>query len=136
MPGRKTANPSSKKLAGTFRADRHGDIVTLAVVPSAKPEAPDWLNEIAREVWDRDLPKAMALGLAAVDQSAFAIYCTSMATFIAGVKAGAQPNAAFTAELRRQLEAFGLGGLKSRLSKMASGEGDKPKEASPYSVRR
>lgn len=135
MAGRKPANPTQKKLTGTYRKDRHGDVVTLAIVPTAQPEQPDWLDDIAREVWDRDLPRAMALGLSAVDQSAFSIYCTTMAAFIRATRAGNPPNAAYTAELRRQLEALGMGGLKSRLAKVAGGESE-PTKASPYSVRK
>ena len=131
--GRKVANPDSKKLAGTFRKDRHADIVTLSVVAKARPKPPEWLTDGAKEIWVADLPRALATGLDAIDTHVFALYCETMASFIASTKAGAAPNAAFRAELRRQLEALGMGGAKSRLVKMAAPEADK---SNPFSVRK
>jgi phage terminase small subunit len=132
ISGRKPKTIEQKKLSNTVQPCRDGLKVTLAIVPANAPSAPEWITDGAREVWDADVKRAVGMGLAEVDQSMFALYCETMAAFIAAVKDGSPPNAAFRSELRKQMELLGMAGAKSRLAKVASNEPPKP---SPYSVR-
>lgn len=133
---RRPANPDAKKLAGTFRKDRHADIVPLTITKTDKaPEPPIWLSEGAKEVWKTDLGHAVACGATAIDSGMFAVYCETMASFVADVKNGVPSNAAFRSELRKQLELLGMAGPKSRLMKLG-GSGTKAAEPSnPFTAR-
>ncbi|WP_179640940.1 hypothetical protein [Sphingomonas guangdongensis] len=49
--GRKPANPALKELSGTYRKDRHADIVALDAAPSVSPPVqPSYLTAEARLV--------------------------------------------------------------------------------------
>lgn len=132
--GRRIANPTAKQLAGTYRKDRHANIVPVTITATDNvPEAPTWLTDGAKDVWATDLAHAVACGATAIDSGMFALYAETMATFIADVKKGVATNAAFRSELRKMLELLGMAGAKSRLAKV--GTPDAPK-ASPFTVRK
>jgi phage terminase small subunit len=133
IAGRKPKTLAQKKLSNTVQPCRDGVKGVLADVPSRAPAVPEWLSEGAREVWAADLQRAVAMGLAEVDQSMFALYCETMSAFIAGVKTGNVPNAAFRSELRKQMELLGMAGGKSRLTKIAAPEQTAP---SPFAPRK
>ena len=131
--GRRIADPATKTLKGTFRDDRHGNIVAF-VPPPAKsvPVAPSWLTDLARQVWDEELPRVIAAGATDADSGFFARYCSMSATFITLTIAGESPKAALATELRRSAELLGIAGLRSRLVKAGC---DAPK-ATPCSPRK
>jgi len=131
--GRRIANPASKNLAGTFRADRHADIVPMVQLVADTPIVPEWLSPGAKDVWATDLPRVVATGAVSIDSAMFALYADTMATFIGAIKAGDTPTAAYRSELRKQMELLGIAGAKSRLTKVASPDAQK---ASPFTVRR
>jgi phage terminase small subunit len=130
--GRKLSNPAHKALANTHNVTRDRNINVLATVTADAPVAPDWLPDRAAAVWDVDLPRVTACGATSTDSQMFALYCVTMADFIAGVNAGEAPNAAFRSELRKQMEMLCIAGAKSRLAKIANGS---PQTANPFSVR-
>jgi hypothetical protein len=134
MQARRPANPATKKMAGTYRKDRHGEIEPITIVDTSKvPEAPEWLSEGAKTEWASTLAHAVACGATAIDSSMFALYCETMAVFVAEVQSGQTTNAAYRSELRKQMELLGIAGAKSRLAKI--GTPDAPK-ASPFTVRK
>lgn len=130
--GRRTANPALKHLAGTFRADRHGDIVDLAPSPTSGPVQPAYLSAAAQAVWREELPRVAACGATDADSSIFARYCEMEAAFRVAIVSGELPKAALLTELRRSAELLGIGGLRSRLAR--AGGNDAP-TASPFTVR-
>jgi phage terminase small subunit len=132
IAGRKPKTIAQKKLSNTVQPCRDNLKVALAIVPSSAPNAPEWLSEGAKVVWSGDLKRAVAMGLAELDQSMFALYCETMAAFIEGVKTGNTVNAAFRSELRKQMEMLGLAGAKSRLTTVAA---PAEKKITPFAVR-
>jgi phage terminase small subunit len=132
IAGRKPKTVAEKKLSNTVQPCRDGRKVELAIVPNNAPDAPEWLSAGAKVVWSGDLKRAVAMGLAEVDQSMFALYCETMAAFVEGVRSGNSVNAAFRSELRKQMEMLGIAGAKSRLTKIAAPEETK---SSPFAVR-
>lgn len=129
--GRKLKTIEEKQLLGTVQPCRDAKKAVLAIVPSNAPAPPVWLTANAKAVWTADLPRAMAMGLADVDQSMFALYCETLASFIAAIQSGTTPNAAFRSELRKQMELLGIAGAKSRLTKI---ETNQPAKASPFAI--
>lgn len=131
--GRKSKTIQQKELTNTVQKCRDAGKVELTPATSAPPIPPVWLSPGAKDVWMTDIQRAASMGLTDIDQSMFALYCETMASFIDGVKAGAVPNAAFRSELRKQMELLGMAGAKSRLTKIALPE---PKKLSPFSIRK
>lgn len=132
--GKKPATAGRKKLAGTYAKSR--DDVKTMLGPTADetgPILPEWLTPAAREVWAVDIARVVGCGATAADSHMFALYCTTMADFIASVQSGAPHNAAFRSELRKQAEMLGIAGAKSRITKTIAAT-DKP-VAQPFNVR-
>jgi P27 family predicted phage terminase small subunit len=85
MKGRKPVPTDSHKVAGTFRADRHGrgprPFRADAPLPPV-PKAPRWLDEEARRHWKELAPACVKMGtLTPLDASAFALYCWAWSTW-------------------------------------------------------
>lgn len=131
--GRRIANPQSKRLAGTYREDRHGSIAPIAVVPNDHPICPDWLPAPAKAIWQADIGRIIACGATSVDSSMVALYCVTMADFVAAVGAGDVPNASFRSELRKQAEMLGIAGAKSRLAKIGTPDA---KASNPFAAQK
>lgn len=131
--GVKLKNPNTKKLAGTYKPSVDDGTAPIAHLPNDTPSPPDWLSEGARKVWASDIDRVVACGAREVDSNFYALYCETLAAFIATVEAGEVANAAFRSELRKQAEMLGIAGAKARLAKIGSTT-DKPK-ASPFSLR-
>jgi phage terminase small subunit len=133
-PGKKLSDPARKKLAGTHKKSVDNNVVSISPdIVRDVPIMPEWLSPGAQEVWASDVERIAAMGATAVDSSAVALYCETMAVFVASVRSGEPANAAFRSELRKQMELLGIAGAKSRLARIASAE---PAKASPFSVRR
>jgi hypothetical protein len=131
--GPKLKNPVTKKLAGTYKPSVDGKTAPLVQLAEDIPVAPAWLTAGAKDVWADDLARVVACGARETDSHFFAVYCEMMARFIAGVKAGDPPNAAFVSELRKEAEMLGIAGAKARLSRLVTAP-EKP-TASPFSLR-
>jgi hypothetical protein len=116
-PGRRIANPASKQLAGTYRKDRHDNIVELATPPRNVPVRPSYMTVEGRLIWDEELPRVIACGVTEADSSLLARYCECEAAFRVAIMAGTPPQAATMTELRRMAELLGIAGLRSRLGK-------------------
>lgn len=130
--GRRTANPDDKRLQGTYRGDRHGDIVTISNPAQNIPVPPAYLSREAKLVWDEELPRVVSCGCTEADSSLLARYCVAEATF-RGMAAKVEPiSAALMTELRRSAELLGIGGLRSRLAKIGGGDAAK---TSAFSTR-
>jgi P27 family predicted phage terminase small subunit len=67
-----------KLLRGETRPSRIGSGEPMP--REALPEAPDWLADDARAVWDATVPELGAMGLAyAADTAALVVYCNAVA---------------------------------------------------------
>jgi hypothetical protein len=126
--GPKLKNPATKKLAGTFKECVDGSTAAIVQLPEDIPVAPAWLSAGGKEVWADDLARVVACGAREPDSHFFATYCQWMAGFIAGVRAGDPPNAAYVSELRKQMEMLGIAGAKARLSRAS----DNTSSANPF----
>lgn len=126
--GPKLKSPATKKLAGTYKECVDGNTAPTVQLTDDIPVAPEWLSAGAKEVWAADLARVVACGAREPDSSFYATYCHWMAGFIAGVKAGDPPNAAYVSELRKQMEMLGIAGAKARLAR----GGDKPASSNPF----
>lgn len=132
--GRRIANPAAKELAGTYRKDRHADIVTLASPAKDEPVCPAYLSELGRAVWNEELRRVVSVGITEADSSMFARYCEMEASFRASIAAGQLPIASLLTELRRSAELLGIAGLRSRLAR--AGKSDDDKKDNPFTVRK
>lgn len=130
--GRRIANPSSKQLAGTYRKDRHENIVQLVEPTLGGPVQPGYLSEEAKKVWAEEINRVIACGSTDADSSIFARYCEMEAAFRLMIKEGNLPKSALMTELRRSAELLGIGGLRSRLARAG---GEKPAPTSAFTVR-
>lgn len=131
--GRRIANPASKQLAGTFRADRHGDIAPIAVVASNTPTQPAYMTTAGKLVWAEEIARITNCGATDADSSMIARYCEMEAAYRVAITAGELPKAALLTELRRMAEMLCIAGLRSRLAKTGSSE---PSKTSPFTVRK
>lgn len=132
--GRRAPNPASKQLAGTYRKDRHANIVELVTPARDEPIQPGYLSAEAKAVWAEEAARVVACGVTSADSSLFARYCECEATFRVSVLAGDLPKAALLTELRRMAELLGIAGLKSRLGRGSAPAADKPAVA--FTVRK
>lgn len=63
-----------KKLQGTYREDRAPE--NEPEPPLGAPACPDWLNDLAKEEWQRIVPDLIEVGLLTkIDRAALAGYC-------------------------------------------------------------
>jgi len=126
--GPKLKSPATKKLAGTYKECVDGNTVPTVQLTPDIPVAPSWLSAGAKDVWAEDIARVVACGAREPDSHFFAVYCEMMARFVASVKAGDPPNAAFVSELRKEAEMLGIAGAKARLAR----GGDKPAPSNPF----
>ncbi len=131
--GPKLKSPATKKLAGTYKESVDGTTAPIVNLTQDIPLPPLWLSAGAKDVWAADLARVVACGAREPDSHFFAVYCEMMTRFVASVKAGDPPNAAFVSELRKEAEMLGIAGAKSRLARLG-GTPDKA-TTSPFSVR-
>lgn len=134
--GRRIANPQTKQLAGTYRKDRHADIVSIAPgAPSNVPVQPFYLTADAKQVWREEIQRVIGCGATDADSSMFARYCELEAAFRRMIATGELPKAALITELRRSAELLGIAGARSRLARV--GQPEQPSATiSPFNIRR
>ncbi|SFK44296.1 hypothetical protein SAMN03159338_4263 [Sphingomonas sp. NFR04] len=120
--GPKAKAPAEKAAAGTLRPFRDAG-KTEVLVPGDPPAMPDYLTAGAIDVWQEELGRVMAAGIAEIDSSLFARYCSLEALVReAFAEAGEPPPAAYLTVLRQYAELLGIAGRKSRVGKV----GDDP----------
>jgi hypothetical protein len=122
--------PAASKLArGTFQPVRDAP-KTEVLVPGDPPVMPDYLTAGAIDVWQEELGRVMAAGVAEIDSSLFARYCSLEALVReAFAEGGEPPPAAYLTVLRQYAELLGIAGRKSRVGKV----GDDPsKNRNPF----
>jgi len=124
-PGRKPETPSTKLARGTFQPVRDG-VKTEIIVPGSPPIQPDYLTPAAIDVWQETIGRVMAAGVAEVDSSLLARYCSLEAIVRDAFKAdGEPPPAAYLTVLRQYEELLRIAGPKSRIG-AGGGDGAKP----------
>ena len=74
-PGRKAEPPATKGARGTLKPYRD-DGRTELMVPGSPPAQPDYLTAEAIDVWQEEIGRVMAAGVAEIDSSLFARYCS------------------------------------------------------------
>jgi len=127
--GRKPEPPSAKFARGTLQPVRDGQ-KTEIIVPGDPPAMPDYLTAEAIDVWQEELGRVMAAGVAEIDSSLFARYCSIEALIRQAFKAeGPPPPAAYLTVLRQYAELLGIAGRKSRVGKVAD---DPTKSTNPF----
>lgn len=119
--GRKSDPPSAKTARGTLQPVRDG-LKTEIIVPGDPPAMPDYLTAEAELVWQEEIGRVMAAGIAEIDSSLFARYCALEALIR---KAFADPNgepppAAYLTTQRQHAELLGIAGRKSRVGKVTN----------------
>jgi phage terminase small subunit len=113
-PGPKPELPSVKANGGTFRP--HRDRFKVEVVASgALPAKPDWLSAAGQTIWDENVARAAAVGVAEHDTVIFAFFCNLAGEIAQAVRAGKVVSVAAQTEVRRLGELLGLAGPKSRI---------------------
>lgn len=127
--GRKPDPPSEKMARGTLQKVRDG-LKVETIVPGDPPAMPDYLTPGAIDVWQEELGRVMATGVAEIDSSLFARYCSLEALVRLAFEAGGEPPpAAYLTELRRMGELLGIAGRKSRVGKVTD---DPTNNRSPF----
>lgn len=118
--GRKPEAPSTKVARGTVQKVRDG-LKTEILVPGDPPVMPDYLTPEAIDVWQEEIGRAMAAGVAEIDSSLFARYCATEALVRKAFQAGEEPPpAAYLTVLRQYAELLGIAGRKSRVGKVTN----------------
>lgn len=117
--GRKAEPPSVKFARGTIQPVRD-EGRTEIVVPGDPPAMPDYLTAGAIDVWQEEIGRVMSAGVADIDSSLFARYCSLEALVRQAFNAGGEPPpAAYMTVLRQYAELLGIAGRKSRVGKVA-----------------
>jgi len=128
-PGRKAEPPATKGARGTLKPYRD-DGRTELLVPGSPPAQPDYLTAEAIDVWQEEIGRVMAAGVAEIDSSLFARYCSLEALVRQAFNAGGEPPpAAYLTVLRQYAELLGIAGRKSRVGKVAD---DAIKSRNPF----
>lgn len=118
--GRKAEPPAVKAARGTLQPVRDG-LKTEIIVPGDPPAMPDYLTPAAIDVWQEELGRVMSAGLAEIDSSLFARYCSLEALVREAFKIGGEPPpAAYLTVLRQYAELLGIAGRKSRVGKVTN----------------
>lgn len=127
--GAKPQLPSVKAARGTLRKDRDGakPLVGQVVGQGDPPVTPDYMTAEAQDIWLEELPRVMCGGVAELDSSLFARYCSLEALARKAFTAGEPPPAAYLTELRRMAELLGIAGPRVRQGqKQGSTPADNP----------
>ena len=127
--GRKPEPASVKAARGTLQPIRDG-LKTEIIVPGDPPAMPDYLTSAAIDVWQEELGRVMAAGVAEIDSSLFARYCSLEALVREAFKSGSPPPASFLTVLRQYAELLGIAGRKSRVGKQQPN--DPTKSGNPF----
>ncbi len=128
--GRKPEPPSTKLARGTLQPVRDGAKAEI-IVPGDPPVQPDYLTAEAIDVWQEELGRVMAAGLAEIDSSLFARYCSLEALVRQAFNSGGEPPpAAYLTVLRQYAELLGIAGRKSRVGKVTN---DPTQSRNPFS---
>lgn len=127
--GRKAEPPSIKAARGTLQPVRD-DGRTELVVPGSPPAMPDYLTAQAIDVWQEEIGRVMAAGIAEIDSSLFARYCSLEALVRQAFNVAEEPPpAAYLTVLRQYAELLGIAGRKSRVGKVVD---DPTKNTNPF----
>lgn len=127
--GPKAEPPSVKLARGTLQPVRDG-IKTEVIVPGDPPIMPDYLTPEAQVVWQEEIGRVMAAGVAEIDSSFFARYCSLEALVRKAFNVGGEtPPAAYLTVLRQYAELLGIAGRKSRVGKVTD---DPSKNRNPF----
>lgn len=127
--GRKPDPVSVKAARGTLQPVRDGHKNEI-IVPGDPPAMPDYLTAGAIDVWQEELGRVMSAGVAEIDSSLFARYCSLEAMVRDAFKAGGEPPpAAYLTVLRQYAELLGIAGRKSRVGKVID---DPSKTRNPF----
>lgn len=119
--GRKPDPASAKAARGTLQPVRDG-LKTEIIVPGDPPAMPDYLTPEAVIVWQEEIGRVMAAGIAEIDSSLFARYCALEALIrkAFGDPNGEPPPAAYLTTQRQHAELLGIAGRKSRVGKVTN----------------
>lgn len=122
--GPKPLTPAEKEARGTVQPVRDRDR-TQIIEPHALPVMPDWLTAEGQEVWLDNIGRVMANRLVTErDSTAFGNFCNLQGMIVRCWRAGKEaPPITAIAEARKQMELFGIGGAKSRVSVKGDGGG-------------
>ncbi len=127
--GRKPEPRSVKTARGTLQPVRDGQ-KTEIIVPGDPPVMPDYLTAGAIDVWQEEIGRVMAAGIAEIDSSLFARYCSLEALVRQAFTANTgPPPAAYLTVLRQYAELLGIAGRKSRVGKVSD---DPTKNSNPF----
>ena len=127
--GRKPEPPSAKAARGTLQPVRDG-LKTEILVPGDPPAMPDYLTPEAELVWQEEIGRVMAAGIAEIDSSLFARYCALEALIRKAFAAGGEPPpAAYLTTQRQHAELLGIAGRNSRVGKVTD---DPSKRSNPF----
>lgn len=127
--GPKAKAPAEKLAAGTLRPFRDAG-KTEILVPGDPPAMPDYLTPEAQIVWQEEIGRVMAAGIAEIDSSLFARYCALEALLRKAFAAGGEPPpAAYLTTQRQHAELLGIAGRKSRVGKVTD---DPTKSSNPF----
>jgi hypothetical protein len=75
---------------------------------------PDHMTPLAQTIWTEEVGRVMQAGVAELDSTLFANYCSLASLIRMAFSTGQPPPAAHLAELRRHAELLGIAGPKSR----------------------
>ena len=118
--GRKPEAPSTKAARGTLQPVRDAER-TEVIVPGDPPVMPDYLTAGAIDVWQEEIGRVMAAGVAEIDSSLFARYCSLESQVRQAFQADeTPPPAAYLTVLRQYAELLGIAGRKSRVGKVTN----------------
>ena len=127
--GRKAEPPGIKAARGTLQPVRD-DGRTELLVPGSPPAMPDYLTAQAIDVWQEEIGRVMAAGVAEIDSSLFARYCSLEALVRQAFNVAEEPPpAAYLTVLRQYAELLGIAGRKSRVGKVVD---DPSKNTNPF----
>lgn len=124
--GRKAEPPSTLAARGTFQPCRASGRTEI-VVPGDPPMMPDYLTPEAQIVWQEEIGRVMAAGVAEPDSSLFARYCATEALARKAFQQGEAVPASVLTVLRQYAEMLRIAGPKSRV-----GVGDNGKASNPF----
>lgn len=112
--GPKPQTAVEKARRGTLRPDRDDGKAVQLITAGDPPAMPDYLSPAAQEIWIEEISRVMANGIAELDSSFFAEFCSMTALIRAAFIVGQAPPAAYLVEQRRRAELLGIAGPRTR----------------------